>query len=395
METLTINQSYIKDNRLCAEILAEKPYEMWFEVEEEYKKYLCNEKEDAFLIAVLPYAIKHELNIVVEGCISSKLYYQLDKCLIPLLCKKFGKKKIQISSKLDNSTLVHENAVGTGVSCGVDSFYTMLKNTNLEEKEFNITHLTFFNAGASGRFGGEEARNLYNVRKEKARKFAEDNNCKFVCVDTNMNEFLMMSHIATHTFRSLACVLAIQKLFSKYYYASAGDDFDDTKISTESTAYYDILNVQCLSNENVQFYSDGVGVSRLEKIKEIVKYPVTYDWLNVCIDEDRNCGYCPKCKRTQLEVDSIGKISKYEKVFSLNYFYKNRNKFLADMLIQKQKNFYFKEIYNEYKNNNIKIPISVYFVALAKSIIMPLKRFIKKLIFRKRNDAKKIDEGWI
>ena len=44
---------------------------------------------------------------------------------------------------------------------------------------------------------------------------------------------------------------------------------------------------------------------------------------------------------------------------------------------------------------NIKIPISVYFVALAKSIIMPLKRFIKKLIFRKRNDAKKIDEGWI
>ena len=42
----------------------------------------------------------------------------------------------------------------------------MKEEMDLKEKEFNITHLTFFNAGSNGKFGGEETRNLYNKRKE-------------------------------------------------------------------------------------------------------------------------------------------------------------------------------------------------------------------------------------
>ena len=394
MDKLIIEKAYKKENRLCTKISGNKEYDMWFEVEKEYSKFLCDEREDAFLVAILPYAIKHELDIEVKGKISSKLHYQLDTCLIPLLCNKFGKKRIQITADLDATTLSDENAVGTGISCGIDSFYTILKNTNLKEKEFNITHLTFFNAGSNGKFGGEETRNLYNKRKEYVRKYAEENKLEFVCVDTNMNEFLMMSHLATHTFRSLACVLALQKLFSKYYYASAGDDFDDTKISTDSTAYYDILNVQCLSNENVQFYSDGVGVSRMQKIKDIANYPVTYKWLNVCIDEEKNCGHCPKCIRTQLELESIGKLNNYNEVFDLEYFHKNRNKFLTEMLMQKRKNCYYKEIYDEYKKSNIKIPTSVYIITFIKRMLQKIKRIVKSIIPKKTQIKSSINEGW-
>mgnify|MGYP003294633432 CR=1 FL=1 len=86
---------------------------------------------------------------------------------------------------------------------------------------------------------------------------------------SNMNELIMMNHEKTHTFRTLACVLAMQKLFSIYYFAS-GTDFNDSHIDEYDTAYYDILNVQCLSTENTTFYLSGMEATRLEKIKYIL-----------------------------------------------------------------------------------------------------------------------------
>lgn len=400
MEKLIIDKPYIEKNRLYSNIKTEDIYKMWFEVEDEYIKYLCDERSDAFVIATLPYAIKHELDIEVKGKISSKLYYQLNNCLVPLLCNHFGKKFIKIEGVVDNTQLKTENGVGTGISCGIDSFYTILKNSNLKTSEFNVAYLTFFNAGASGKFGGEDSRKLYNKRKENSRKFAQENGFKFVCVDSNMNEFIMMSHLATHTFRSLACVLALQKLFSKYYYASGGEDFNETKITPESTAYYDILNVQCLSNENVQFYSDGIGISRLNKIKKIVNYPITYKWLNVCIGEEENCGHCSKCIRTLLELESIGQLNNYCNVFDLNDFKKNRSKFIGYMIEQKSSNVYFKEIYNEYKKNKIEIPIISYVIAFFYKLEKLIKKYLKIIIPKKtlnlikRRKCEIIDEGW-
>lgn len=400
MNKVIIEAPYIQGNKLCSKIKTEIEYTMWFEVEEEYIKYLCYEKADAFLVAILPYAMKHELDIDVKSKISSRLFYQLNTCLLPLLCEYFKKRKIKINALTDSSILNNENAVGTGVSMGIDSFYSILKNESLQTKEFNLTHLTFFNAGASGRFGGEKARDLYNTRKEHARKFANANGFKFVCVDSNMNEFLMMSHVATHTFRSIACVLAIQKLFSKYYYASLGKKFDATELN-EDPGYYDILLLQCLSNENLQLYSDGVGVSRLEKVKEIVKYPITYKWLNVCIGEEKNCGHCPKCIRTLLALESIGKLDKYRDVFDLKDFAKNRTKFLGYMIEQKSSNIFFKEIYDEYKKNNIKIPLASYFIGFFGNLKKKFKQCLKTILpkklvnkIRKRNESEIIDEWW-
>ena len=399
MNTVLIEKPYIQKNKLCCNIKNNNDnYNMWFEVENEYRDYLCDERADAFVIAILPYAVKHELDIKILDKISSKLYYQLTNILIPLLCKKFKKRFINIETGIDKSELQTQNAVGTGGSCGVDSFYTILKNANLKSDEFNLTYLTFFNAGASGSLGGDKSRELFNIRKEYAKKFAQENNYKFVYVDSNMNEFLKMDHKATHTFRSLACVLAIQKLFSKYYYASSGDDFDETKISQESTAYYDILNVQCLSTENIQFYSDGVGITRMEKIKEIVKHPETYEWLNVCIHDGENCGKCAKCIRTQLELESINFLEKYNKSFPLNNFYKNRKKYLAIMLSEKRLgDKYFLEVYRQYKKNGFRMPINSYILSYYLSAKKVMKKIIKAIVPKKIiNKIKKnrVSYGW-
>ncbi len=375
---IIIDKLHIKGNRICADLIEkDRTYNMWFEVEEEYIEFLTFEKADAFLITILPYAIKKELDIYTDNKISSKLYYQLTTYLIPMLCKKFKKRCINIEAKLDTNKYNTQKAVGTGISCGVDSLYTISKHINRKEQEFNITHLTFFNAGASGKFGGDEARELYKTRMKFARKFTIENNLKFVSVDSNMNEFLMMDHEMTHTFRSLACVLLMQKLFSKYYYSS-GLEFDETRIEEYDSACYDILNVQCLSTEDTTFYSTGMETNRIGKIKEIVNYVPSYNYLNVCVFEDKNCGKCEKCIRTLLELDSIGKLDLYSKVFDIEQFEKNKNKYLIFMLRKvREKNCFYIESYDEYKKRHYQIPFILKVIAC-----IPTKDTIKNFVFK-------------
>ena len=265
--------------KLVAEIRVEnsEKYNLWFEVEKEYEKYLCVETADAFLVALIPYFVKHNLNVKINGKISSKLYYQLINYLFPLLRRGYKKNNLDIDCQITD-VKYDSKGVGASISCGVDSFYTLFKHKDLSDSKYNITHLTFFNAGSHGEYGGEEARHLYHKRLKNIKSFCDENNYKLVTVDSNMNEFIMMSHLVTHTFRTLGCVLALQKLFGKYYFAS-GTNFDDTRITPISCAYYDILNVHCLSTENTQIYCSGIETTRLEKIKYISQFEETYNWL--------------------------------------------------------------------------------------------------------------------
>lgn len=383
MEEIIINKCYIENNdkivKICSNIQSkELQYKLWFEVEEEYKEYLVYEKEDAFLVAILPYAIKKELDIVVKGKISEKLFYQLNTYLLPILCKKFNKRIIKINSEIDNIKYNKKNAVGTGVSCGIDSFYTIQNHCNRKEQDYNITHLTFFNAGASGEYGGDKARELYKKRMKFAKDFAINNNFKFVCVDSNMNEFLMMNHEKTHTFRSLSCVLILQKLFSKYYYSSACE-FDRCNIDADNgCGYFDNLTLPCLSTEDVIFYSAGTEINRIGKVDKVTNFTPSYNHLNVCIKEERNCGECEKCRRTLLELDSLGKLHLYKNVFNIDKFNKEKNKNLIFLMKKRRiRKLEYIESYNQYKIRGVKIPLSVRLVSL-----IPNKEYFKYIIYK-------------
>lgn len=401
---LKINKPYLNGKRLVSKIEYEnEKYDLFFEVNEEYKNFLNVETANAFLIALLPFAIKHEYNIIIDGFISSKLYYQLTTYLIPLLCNEFNKKEIKIECKLTDISY-KSTGVGASISCGVDSFYTLLKHCNCQDKTYNITHLTFFNAGSNGQYGGDKARELYNKRLKNITKFCKENNFKLITIDSNMNELIMMNHEKRHTFTTLACVYALEKLFNKYYFAS-GLGFNGSHIDESDTAYYDILNVHCLSNENISFYCSGLETTRIEKVKYISNYKMTYDWLNVCVsDSSDNCGICNKCIRTMAELDSINKINLYKNVFDLKYFYKNRSKIYAQILtnnIDKIQHDFCKEILIECKKNKIKIPISSYIIfaiSFKKNIKNIIKRILPNKTLAKIKNIKsrnKINDGWM
>ncbi|WP_197035379.1 hypothetical protein [Rossellomorea vietnamensis] len=125
-------------------------------------------------------------------------------------------------SKLDSKTIENVKAVGTGLSCGIDSFSTIYDH-NKEEcpNEYSITHLTFFNVGSHGSHGGEKANKLFNERKRNVQRCAHELGKDLVIVDSNISEILKIPFPETHTLRSVSAALTLQKLFNIYYYSSA------------------------------------------------------------------------------------------------------------------------------------------------------------------------------
>lgn len=168
------------------------------------------------------------------------------------------------------------------------------------------------------------------------KKVAVDLDKDFLCVDTNINEFLMQLHEETHTFRTLAIPLLFQKYFAKYYFSS-GFPFEKFYFDVDDTAAYDLLNVACLSTESLQFYLSGGEANRMEKLHYIAEYPITYNNLNVCISEISNCSRCVKCERTMLGLYLIDKLELYKDVFDLDLFYKNKKSIFSNAVRYKEK----------------------------------------------------------
>ena len=105
METLIIGKPKIEklDNRarLCSKISENgKPsYTLWFDVDAKYADYLT-ESADAFVVALLPYAMNNSLNISAEAKMSKQLCFQLNEIFIPVLTKNSKLfNKISISAK--------------------------------------------------------------------------------------------------------------------------------------------------------------------------------------------------------------------------------------------------------------------------------------------------------
>ena len=78
----------------------------------------------------------------------------------------------------------------------------------------------------------------------------------------------------------------------------------------------------------MRFISSGGSIDRLEKVKEISTFPLSYKYLNVCIADIKNDGVCFKCIRTLLELDAVGAIDKYGEVFDIDFYKRNRKYYL-------------------------------------------------------------------
>lgn len=97
---------------------------VWFEVRREYGKYLCWERSDAFVIGLLSYAMRNGHDITCEAPLGEDLHYQITTYLVKAIAKGDARMyHTRIMAAVDHNELPCGNAVGTGISCGIDSFH--------------------------------------------------------------------------------------------------------------------------------------------------------------------------------------------------------------------------------------------------------------------------------
>ena len=372
---------------------------LWFSVDEQYSEYLNVETSDAFVAALLWYAMTTGSDIQSEAPVSDALLFSVNNFLIPALCSNgTGYKRISVIGPTTKQLLNSTKAVGTGMSCGIDSLYTLWKYSGVEEGK-RLTHLAYFNNGAIFHPGSDKKveyslEEFYTKTNEmteekisNAKAVADRAGLPLVTVASNMDEdFYRGAYGYTAVYRNCACVLAVQKLFGLYYCSSAGwPDYFDLSLS-EGSEHYESLICQSLSTESCTFILSDY-VTRIEKTEAIADYDLAKEYLDVCF-KFNNCGHCSKCYRTLLTLDLFGKVDEFSKVFDVETYKKNRNKAYGWLLSTKNGDYkddnavFARDIYRLAKKKRVAIPMSAYCYMVKNSAKRTIVKMYHKTKYR-------------
>lgn len=364
---------------------------LFFEVNEEYKEYLCTEDSDAFLLMLMEYAQLHSKNIQFEGPISAALIDYVNEYYIPLLSQNMSQyAQIRVIAKACEAKKKYcGQAVGTGFSAGVDSFYTIYKQLETPFESLRLTHVLFANVGAqtyeyadSCKIFDEKSKRLQNIITQV------DDKINFIEVNTNClelySDLIGKGFTGPDARKTCSCVVALKKLFSVYYFSN-GPTLDRFSFSSKDPAHFDLFTIEMLNHSGIRFYLRGIETpKRIDKVKYISDKKTVQNNLSVCIN--KNCGICEKCIRTELELFAIQKLDAFETVFDLVFFKKNMVKLTAKYLAISEEHQlgFVKEIETEARKNGVKLPRMAYVRSFfVDHPIYIAKKEIKKILRRR------------
>ena len=361
---LHIGRSYIVRvdgvSRLCADLtIGNRRTTLWFGVDSTQEEYLTLGRADAFVMAVLPCAMRGRHEIVCEDPMSERLHHQLVNGLIPAL--SFAGERyhlIKITAPLTTEQIPNHGAVGTGFSGGVDSLYTIMKHD--AASEFPLTHIAVF----PRRFYDKS---IFLQLCRHGSGFAQELDLKQVYLDSNMGQVLKETYSEVYSFRNYACALALQGLFS-FYLLSSGKSVWEFKFDFDHVSYYDPLTVNCTSTESLSFYLSGAETTRAKKLEALTAWEPSCRWLHPCtnvLPGGFNCGRCRKCCCDLTVLYALGELDRYRSVFDVDD-YLSRFPQRIGLLLSIENNRHCIDALQALKERNIAIPD--YSVSFAKQI---------------------------
>ena len=301
---------------------------VWAEVDDKYGKYLCVERSDAYVVGLLNFAMRNKCDIVCKAPMSQRLKYQLETFLIPSLIRHDNTLyATQIVADEDGYELPCAGAVGTGCSCGVDSFHVIKRYGKEKFHGIQLTHLMLLKIGG---IAYDETR--WRLKVAHTKTFCLEYGYELITFNTNFSLAFPQDHLLTDGYANSFGILTLQKLWKIYFYGSSGLDlsgFDLTDNSKRSDAHYDLLLFDCLSTERLKIYLDGLDIPRFDKLRYILDFEPIRKYLDVCLENTgRNCGRCRKCKRTLVMLDALGALDKAFVAFDAQKYRQKRHQYL-------------------------------------------------------------------
>lgn len=342
--------------------------ELWFSVDKEYGRYLCDNNADSFLLVVLPIAIKTEQDVIVDAPVSTRLLFNIQNTLIPIYKKIFAPpilKDINIKAKSFDGYYYQAKGVGCGCSLGVDSLSSFLKHFSKDTiPEYKVTHLTLFNSGQLGDYELDKVEEYFRKSVEELKPFSKAVGLPIVAVNSNLNAFYKFSGVTllqSFVIRTVACALTLQKLFGKYVYASSYT-VEQFNFSSVDQSHMESSYVPLLGTENMEMILSNPMLTRVAKTEYISKSPLTSKFLKVCWAEQTayeiwhntaflenktktNCGWCDKCLRTLLTLEVLGcDLNDYGETFELSRYYEHKRDYISKIFKEYEYNVFYREI---------------------------------------------------
>lgn len=364
-----------------ADYLGEK--EIHFSVLKPFDTGLTEEVSDAFLLASLLPALRHGEDIEVEGNVSERLYFNIIHSLIYLLSKSYGYAPVKVSVGGVVKTSFDGKAVGCGCSLGIDSLSAIFTHLHTPETpDFQITHLTFFNVGSHGYKNAEANRQSYLRDMVEVDRFAAKLGLPVVKIESNVWVlFDGFNFDQSGNLINMSTVLAMQKLFGKYLYGS-NYPMSEVKLTNQCSGYFETIMLPLASTESTELIVANADMSRSDKTAIVARHEMSKEHLYVCWkeliinndpsspiakvrDKVRNCTRCSKCLRTCAQLEILGVLDDYGKIFDLPYYYKVKNQFLGRAIAFRRGNAFFLDIVNMAARYDKRMPKCAKLYALA------------------------------
>ena len=167
------------------------PEALWFEVDGAYQDFITDSC-DAPVVALLILAMRQGSDVLVEGGLSPRLWWNLHNTVIPVMGVQnpsWPRIRVEATSFTEATESVGK-AVATGLSCGVDSLSAVhdhLLDPGLREED-RITHFLFNHLGSHGE-REEEADVRSEIRWQGVRAAAEELGRPVIRVRSNQQDF--------------------------------------------------------------------------------------------------------------------------------------------------------------------------------------------------------------
>jgi hypothetical protein len=257
---------------------------------------LCDNLE-AFISLSLIASMIHRETIQAHGVASQRFLNNLEAVQDFFLLWKPHYQRVEIQGvKPVVKSASKENRIGVFFSAGLDSFYTFLKHKD------EITDLIFIH-------GFDIPLNKHKLRQQASQaihRVAETYAKGVVEIETNANQF-NARYVSGHQGYGAFLVSVGHLLFPHFsrIYIATGHTFNTLDIMEGSHPDLDPL----WGNEGLEFVHDGLEATRMDKAAAVAQSDVALQTLRVCVENRGgayNCGVCPKCLRTLINLRMAG-----------------------------------------------------------------------------------------
>lgn len=304
--------------------------EIWFEVQG-LPENSSIKTADAFFAPCLLLALKKNVPIVFDVPISESISIQASELSYIFATQLNLNRKLKLSTP--NPVAVSRQSTGaiTGFSAGVDSWFSLKKNyIDCHVPTKRLTHLLVNDVGANN---SEQKKQQVLAR---AREVAMEFNLGLISVRSNVNDLVAMSFERTHTARNASVAHLLTSVSDNFYYSSSNTYDHAGVFKTNAMGYADSIILPLLSTDSMSLRSTGSTCTRAEKIREILSIPSIGERLDVCVNHNHkgssiNCGFCWKCCRTELVLETLNVLDQFEPAFDLEAYKKRRSRFLAEI----------------------------------------------------------------